>query len=207
MHPYATDSDERRIVPFFLAAIGILAALGLNTALTALYLTVPWWLDAPAPLAFYGILYLCFNRWLWRAPLLRTLRIVRTPDLARRWKGTVASSFDERASEHPVDAEIFQTWTRILVTLESEYSRSHSTIAGILADAPGGPLLTYEYVNEPKASAAGGLHMHRGVARLRLRKPNLLDGEYFTGRDRQNHGTLVLRRVLSRSRTPSTCPD
>lgn len=48
-----------------------------------------------------------------------------------------------------------------------------------------------EYINESDAHATEAMHMHRGTARLRLTDSGtVLEGEYYTGRDRKSHGTL-----------------
>lgn len=54
----------------------------------------------------------------------------------------------------------------------------------------------YEYLNEPKSGAVATMHTHRGLARLSLRRDDgdVLDGEYYTGRDRQHYGATWLRR-------------
>jgi SMODS-associating 2TM, beta-strand rich effector domain len=56
-------------------------------------------------------------------------------------------------------------------------------------------VVTYEYANEPAADAVGSLHAHRGTARLVL-TPNgkVLEGDYYTGRDRKSHGVLRLEK-------------
>jgi hypothetical protein len=36
------------------------------------------------------------------------------------------------------------------------------------------------------------IHIHPGMARLELVEATRLEGEYYTGRDRQNYGTLHL---------------
>ncbi len=59
-------------------------------------------------------------------------------------------------------------------------------------------MLDYEYVNEPNAHAVEGMHMHRGTARLVLSEDGrVLEGEYYTGRDRKSHGTLRLEKQTS----------
>ena len=64
-----------------------------------------------------------------------------------------------------------------------------------MLDDGGGPMLSYEYRNEPKPHAAATMHPHRGMTRLGLVSPGRLEGEYYTGRDRQNYGTLSLEKV------------
>lgn len=183
-------------MPFFLAVFGVLAAYGLDRALKGVSLSVPWWLDAPATMGFFSLFYFGFDWWAWRVPLLHTVGLVKTPRLAGKWKADIASSFGEQGNAHTAEVKITQTWTRMAVVLETERSRSASTVAGIVPDAPGGALLTYEYMNEPKSMAEPTMHMHRGVARLRLANDGrVLDGDYYSGRDRQNHGALRLERM------------
>src|SRR5438046_301633 len=92
MHPYSVDSPEHRAVPFFLAVIGILAALAVSKVLAWLHWTVPWWFDAPAAMGCYSLVYVAFDQWLWRIPVLHGLGIVRTPRLAGRWSAEIESS-------------------------------------------------------------------------------------------------------------------
>lgn len=107
------------------------------------------------------------------------------------------SSFDPEGAQKQVTLDVVQTWRRIGVTLDAEESESHSLGASIVAECFRTVTLSYEYLNEPKALAKTTLHTHRGTARLTLRrtgKVEVLDGEYYTGRDRQNVGILHFER-------------
>ena len=75
MHPYATDSQERKTIPLFIAAFAVISALALSRLLQLIHW--PGWVDAPATMGFYGIYYDLFRRWFWRIPLLHTLGIVK----------------------------------------------------------------------------------------------------------------------------------
>jgi hypothetical protein len=199
MHHYAIDSEERRVVPFFLAVLGILAALGLTTLLALSSISVPWWLDAPATMGFYSIFYTAFDRWAWKLPILRILGL-KTPILEGRWTGEVVSSYDERAKSTRMEVDIVQTWTKIKVSLETPNSRSHSLIAGVVTEAQGGSLVTYEYLNEPRASAPPTMQIHRGIAKLRLiENDTVFEGEYFSGRGRQNYGSFRLTKQTTQA--------
>lgn len=198
MHPYTTDSKERKTIYFFLAVIGILAALALGRIVQNTKISIPWWLDTPAVLGFYGLMYALFDKLLWKKSVFQKSRIVKTPDLSGSWIGYVTSSFDEFATQHQASLEIRQTWTEILIRLETNQSTSSSLIGGIFTTNTDAPLLSYEYRNEPKATAVVGMHGHRGTAHLNLRKVNgndVLDGEYYTGRDRREIGRLHFERV------------
>ena len=62
MHPYATDSSERKQVPLILAGFAIAAAWGLTRLLMVLDFQIAWWIDAPSTMLFYGIFYTLFDK-------------------------------------------------------------------------------------------------------------------------------------------------
>lgn len=191
MHPYATDSDERKTVPLFLAALAIISAIGLSRLLA--WIHWPSWIDAPATAGFYGLYYEAFRRWLWRIRILHRLSVVKVPTLQGKWVGHVSTSFDELTGRHPITLEIAQDWTHILIQLLSDYSRSKSVIGGILVGAD--ITLSYDYFNEPLPKAVNTMHAHHGSATLRFDQVNdVLQGEYFSGRDRTNYGAIYLKR-------------
>jgi len=195
MHPYTTDSSERRFIPLYIAIVSILFAWGLNRLFNFIQLTAPWWVDAPSVVGLYGLLYTLFDKYLWRFRILRTVVIVKIPNLNGTWNGYVASSFDKHATKHNATIRIYQNWTRIIISLETNYSKSSSLIAAIVTENPSGTILCYEYVNEPKPNAKSTMHTHRGTARLILKSDGkVLEGEYYTGRDRQNFGILRFER-------------
>lgn len=191
MHPYSIDTTERRIVPLFIAVAAILAAWGLSAALQTLQVSVPWWFDAPSVMGFYALFYSLFDSYLWRWNFLRSIRLVKTPILAGEWQGPCMSSFNNNADQ--VTLAIKQTWTAIQIVLTAAESQSHSLAAAISVESPGGPMLTYQYQSDPKAGSNDGMHIHYGTTRLAI-KEDLLEGEYYSGRGRQNIGTLSLQR-------------
>src|SRR5437588_9523120 len=134
MHPYATDSRERLLVPFWIAAVSIGLAYALHLTVIMSHLDL-WWVDIPSVLGFYLILYGLFERWAWRIRMFRWLRIVRVPDLQGEWKGSLTSSHTDEAgsrTEQGASVRIVQTWTQMSVAFSSEQSTSRSQIAGIL---------------------------------------------------------------------------
>ncbi len=196
MHPYSTDSHERMTAPAVLVVVSILAAFGLAKGIDASGLQPTlWWLDVPAVWGFYSILWWLFDRWLWRCRLPRAIGVVRVPDLSRRWHGRGVSSYTDRAGERrefEVEVTITQRWTKCRVHLETRDSQSDSIIGAILAGDGERSTLSYEYRNEPRAHAGESMHGHRGMARLEVTDATHLEGEYYTGRDRREYGTLSL---------------
>src|SRR5260370_18804218 len=129
---------------------------------------MPWWVDAPSSMAFYGALYALFDKYLWRNSLVCKLGLVRTPNLTGRWRGFLITSFDGHAKRHDLMINIFQSWTQISVFLTTTTSISRSCAAEIQIDDPDSVSLLYQYQNQPLANAMRTMHMHYGTAMLRV---------------------------------------
>jgi hypothetical protein len=203
MHGYSTDSGERRIVPLLLASVAITSAWLSSKLLAVMHLSLPWWLDAPSTLGYYGALYALFDRNLWRNRFARKLGFVRVPNLTGRWRGYLLSSFDGHTKRHDLMINIFQSWTEIAVFLVTETSISRSCAAVIQVDDPDGLALTYQYQSQPLANAMRTMHMHFGTATLRVSDDDTLTGDYYAGRDRCTFGRISCRREQSTTAAPA----
>src|SRR2546430_10024576 len=84
MHGYSTDSNERKVVPLLLALMAIALAWMSSKFLAVMHLAIPWWLDAPSSMAFYGALYALFDKYLWRNSFVYNMGLVRIPNLTGR---------------------------------------------------------------------------------------------------------------------------
>lgn len=199
-HTYSTDSGERRYIPLFIAGAAIGATFLAFYIIDEYQVRLPWWASPPMDtMAFYGLFYWIFETYLWKWGLLRWLHVVRIPDLSGSWHGEVRPVVTGGVSSGlgiPADitVTIQQTWTTIMIRGRTSLSQSHSLSGNLLvADEHS---LSYEYLNEPSAAAPETMHAHHGVARLSLNKENtILEGEYYSGRDRQNIGTIHLTRT------------
>ena len=163
------------------------------------HLAVPWWLDAPSSLAFYGGLYTLFDKRLWRKAIARKLGLSKIPNLTGRWRGFLVSSYDAHQKRHEVILQIFQSWTQIAIYLTTETSISHSCAAVIQVDDPEGVSLIYQYENQPLSYATESMHMHCGTAMLRL-DGDTLKGDYYAGRDRRTFGRICCWRDEGKGR-------
>jgi hypothetical protein len=188
MHGYSTDTDEKRVVILFLAALAIALAWLSSNLLAAIHLAMPWWADAPSSMFFYGVLYALFDRRLWRHPLVHKLGLVKTPNLTGCWRGYLTSSYDNHAKRHDLSVDIFQSWTQISILFSTVTSVSRSCVAVIQVSDPEGIALIYQYENQPLADATRTMHMHYGTAMLRMLNGNGLTGDYYAGRDRGTFG-------------------
>lgn len=196
MHPYATDSDERKSIPGLMAVFSVLAALGTDRLLTHTLFAVPWWFDSPAIVGFYSIFYCLFNKLLWKWKIFQKIGLVKLPNLNGTWKGYVISSFDEHSKKYDTTFTIQQDWNRISILGKFEMSQSYSLTASVIVDDKRGITLSYEYMNEPNSPATETMEIHRGFNSLSL-KPNgkEMSGDYYSGRGRRNIGQLELKKV------------
>ena len=196
MHSFATDANESKFLPLYIAGVSVFAAWSLNKILGTMQFTISWWIDAPSVIGFYGLFYVIFNKYIWRWRILRTIGVVKIPDLNGTWNGYVTSSFDEHTKKYDATLRISQNWTQISIILETNYSKSRSIIAAIITEDPNSTVLNYEYLNEPKLDAKDTMHTHRGTARFTIQSNGkALEGEYYTGRDRLNFGILNFKRT------------
>ena len=197
MHAYATDSGERRSIPLLLAACAVVSAWVLPKIIAWLGVGVPWWFDAPSVVGFYGIYFWIFDEWMWKVPFFRKVGLINIPNLNGLWKLDLTTSFDQHAETHAAQIRITQRWRTIAIHLEAERSRSDSMIATLRASDPNDFILNYEYQNTPTNDALHTMHVHRGSAEIRFQRPGIVVGigEYYSGRDRVNQGTLRLQRL------------
>jgi len=192
MHGYSTDSNERKVIPLLLALMAIALAWMSSKFLAVMHLSIPWWLDAPSSMAFYGALYALFDKYLWRNSFVYNMGLVRIPNLTGRWRGYLITSFDGHTN---LVIHIFQSWTQIIVFVTTATSMSRSSAAVIQVDDPEGAALIYQYQNQPLADAMRTMHMHYGTAMLRVSNDGCLAGDYYAGRDRRTFGRICCKRV------------
>lgn len=190
MHSYEADGRTRVIIA--LAAVSVLLAWLLNAGLDAVDVQLSWWIDAPSVAAFFSVAYWAFDRYVWRLEILRKIGFVNVPNLDGKWNGEVKSSHGD-GSSHSVSVVIHQRWSKMAIRLDTEQSRSHSTLAAIKTDDSITPELTYLYFNEPRPDAQVTMETHRGTAQLEL-SGEALGGIYYSGRGRQEMGRIALKR-------------
>ena len=183
-------------VMVLLGVLGVLCAYLLHWAETVIC-ELPWWFDAPASVGFAMALYKLLDKHLWHRRFI--IDHLCVPDLRGVWLGELRSSYDNFDKAREVKVEIFQTWTAMFVTLENVETGTRSrSLGGYIVDVGDGSFeLVYTFQNEPAKSETGPLQIHQGTTLLRLSKDRTrLDGHYYTGRERMNHGTLALVRAV-----------
>ena len=191
MHPYEVEGQGKVVVT--LAAASILLVWLIHVGLDSFDFEPQWWLSVPSFAGCYSGLHWLFDRYVWRIGLLRKLKFIQLPDLSGRWNGEVKSSYSQDGRTDSVSVVILQRWSKILVRLESEHSRSRSITARLRTSDLPNPELSYQYVNEPKPNAPRTMEMHRGTTTLELTGYGL-EGDYYTGRGRGEVGTIKLSK-------------
>ncbi len=191
MHSYEVEGRRRIFV--IIAGVSILLVWVFHLLLDTVQFTPEWWLSVPSFAGCYSGLYWLFDHYLWRFELLRILKLVQAPNLNGKWTGEVKSSYSEYKTSYPVSVEILQRWSRMVIRLETEYSRSRSIMLSFRTFNVPYPELSYLYINEPKANAPNDMEIHRGTSTLELKDSNLV-GEYYSGRGRRTIGTVSLSR-------------
>lgn len=197
MHPYATDSQERVKVIAVLVVISMVLGGVLSRVVPDMPDWLTWFIDFSSA-ALFGVLFTLTNRWFWRWPILRPLRMFALPDLNGSWEGTLQSSYDDYKKVHICRLVITQNWMNVCVLFSIAQSKSHSRAASILLDENGEIVLRYEYHNEPNEVERSILDPHWGTARLVLSNPlgtKNLEGTYYTNRRPQTSGQMKFDRV------------
>ena len=192
MHSYSTDSGERFSVPLLLGIVSASIAWIAQGALELAGVEFPWWVGPPSVLTFYAALFRIFDSWLWKVKWIRMMARVQVPDLNGEWEGEARSSYSDYKEATELTMTIRQTWREIAIQLDAPMSRSHSEFAAVYCRRAA-PVLTYEYLNEPRPDAIETMTAHRGVSRLEVVE-GVLDGDYYSGRGRQTLGVLRLAR-------------
>lgn len=195
MHPYVTDSRNSSRIVFFLFMLSVGVAWTYVWFSNKFGWSLPWWLEAPSILTVFGLLYWLFDTRLWRNKWIRPL--IAVPDLNGSWSGNLTSSGNGHTTATSVQVTIQQSWTEILICLETTTSVSHSFSASLFSKRENVPFLCYQYLNRPKNSAPESFRGHPGTVDLRLENENLLKGDYYSGRGRQTYGCIELRRATT----------
>lgn len=195
MHGYTTDLSPRIRVFFVLALLSVVVTVACQPLITRIPTEWSGLVPIPTSWGVFLLLFLGFDRYLWKMRLVRWMFGLRVPNLSGVWSGSLYSSYDEQAVEHPVTVTVDQDWTRISIVLETDTSRSVSVSAAITERVADPTSFSYEYRNEPKRSRAPEtMEMHYGSASLLIRSDDCLEGEYYSDPGRGEHGHFAVER-------------
>lgn len=196
-------NNYKQFTVFILLLVGISAAIvyAISYALTQYGVVVPFYIQAPSIPGVYAFLFLLFDRILWKKiKLFKKLGIIIADDLNGKWVGTLKSSYDNFATDIEAQLIIEQTATRIKICGTFNKSKSVSIHENFgRSEIDNRVALFYFFRNEPAYDATQTMAMHEGSAKLTYSPENdSLTGYYYSGRDRNNFGTIEVRRVGTR---------
>lgn len=184
-------SRERYV--FYLAFVAI--------AVVAIMRQAAGYLGVAISMTAFGVfagLFIVFDRWVWRLPWIGNL--LGTPDLSGVW--TIVGSTDGAdaiAREWKGTLAIEQTWSHIAISIETEQSRSRSTMASLERDPGFGYRLIYGYANSRK-DVDGGLRSHNGTCEAIIAEDlQSADAAYFNDHQRRTVGTMKWYRQQTRT--------
>ena len=191
MHSY--DLEDRGKVVASLTVLSLTGAWLAHFLLATAGFSPHWLIGAPSFVTIYGLLYLAYDRLVWKLGMLRTIGLASATDLSGTWNGEVHSSFGADGSAVPVTVTILQRWSQIAITLDAADSRSTSYNATLRTRNRSRPELSYQYMSQPRGDTPETMQTHRGTVILELTEHGL-DGDYYTGRGRQTYGRIMLQR-------------
>jgi len=176
--------------------MAILSALFLSRALEAIPITVPWYVETPSVLGFFGFFYWLYDRYIWRSCLFQRLTWLSIPDLNGSWEINVRTSHRDFQTETSGFATIRQTSSSIAIQLRFPESTSSSHTASLMRSDPLAPYtLIYIFQSIPKPKAISTMEIHLGTTQLAISDDqSKLEGDYYTGRGRNNYGSIEFHR-------------
>ena len=193
MHPYSIDTRERSYFFLIFAVISIFLSLGIQLLLDTYKPNLPWDIRTPSVLVLYYAVYKVFDKWAWK--FFRKIGVIKTSNLNGEWDGKIETSFRGNSPESKATLKIFQTWTEIKIIFTTSSSKSESKTGSMILRSPEGPCLVYQFRNKPRPDAAETMNIHDGTTELLFdEKIDGLSGEYYSGRGRQNFGSLSFKR-------------
>ncbi len=194
MHSYHVSPSPLPRIHLAVAMFALGAAWLLHLTLAKVSFQT-WWIETPSVFGFYMLLLEAWDRWLWC--MLPQRNFLCIPRLDGIYRGILKSSFDQFQKEYEVTITIHQDGRSIRARLETGQSHSDSSFALLDVYRTGERALTYLYRNEPNPDAPDTMHIHYGVCSLQFSGslPETLSGHYWSGRDRNNHGLIEVRRV------------
>ncbi|MFB9860605.1 hypothetical protein ACFPFV_04150 [Salinicoccus siamensis] len=196
MHEYSIDVEHNKIL-FYLSALSILFSGIIATLLNVLIEKIPFieFTVSITAIGIFGILHSLFNKFIWKWKFLKTIGIVKVPDLNGKWKGEFRSSFHNFDESFPVILIIEQTWSKICIRGKFNHSKSSSNTASLKINEGGGIKLLYSYYNDKDPQYYEiGTSNHRGYASLEINEDSM-EGHYFNDpTNNKNHGKLTLSK-------------
>lgn len=203
MHPYSTNSPANPNLIALLALISCAVSVGIGALTKQIHDNWGWTIGGVSALSCFGVLFFVFDRFLWRLKAARAILLV--PDLNGSWEcqgKTILKGGAPQDLPWIGTITIRQSWSRMVVVLQTQQSSSRSVGASLYQEPGSGYRLIYHYDNRPGA-AETELQRHSGQCDLLVANDTAsASGEYFTGQGRLTVGTMRLTKKGAANVTP-----
>ena len=196
MHSYLIDEEIKK--RYFLISISLATLSGWLFSRILLYLpfSIPWWVETPSVLGFFGLYLWLLENHLWNKWPFKHLAWFNIPDLNGNWNVSITSSYQNFEIVTQAKAVIRQTASLLCISLETENSRSYSTSGCLLkTERLNSFELTYQYINQTKSNAIATMENHSGTTWLTIQNDRLIEGDYYNGRGRLQYGKIRFSRI------------
>lgn len=198
MHSYSVETRKTQKITFVIGLVTVGAYVGLETALKQLMF--PSWIELPSVFLIFYIIFQFWNRFLWKAPIIRS--ITSTEYIGGKWSGKGESSYqeDDSKKEFDITIEISQTWSTIEVLLKTDSSHSVSKSAYFSKKSKKLNELVYTYQNHPNYDSENSMKIHEGTCKLKFDgDKEILEGDYYTDPNRGNNGSFRVTKENKQS--------
>jgi len=196
MHQYQTDDSVKK--NFLIVAVLLAVALAylFGKAIDALQIQIPWYLESPSILGFFGAIYWLYDKYIWKTKWIQKVDWIKTPNISGKWNVEIRTSHGDFTETVSGKAIIRQTAFKISIALETDTSTSNSIHAALMRTEKVSEYeLTYNYINHPKADSLETMSIHMGTTHVSIADDSQkIDGEYYSGRNRQNFGRVTFSR-------------
>ncbi len=191
MHVYSMKGCNRENYVFYLTIMAFAVVEIINQAAGCIGVVV-----TIAASTVFAALFYVFDKWIWKLPWITSM--IGTPDLSGAWIVTGSTNgTDGVIREWNGTLTIEQTWSHIAISIETEQSRSRSTMASLERDPGFGYRLIYSYVNNRKL-VDSELQSHNGTCEVVFANElQNADALYFNDHQRRTIGTMKWTRQLT----------
>lgn len=194
------ENNYKRFTIFILILVGIstLITYTISGILEKNGVRIPWYIETPSIPGIYALLFWIFDKYLWKYNFFKKIGIIIADDLSGEWEGFSISSYDNQDNKIKTKIIIEQSATKIKVYGLFNQSKSVSIHENFgYSEIDNKVALYYFFRNEPSYNAVETMAIHEGsVKLLHDSKNKVLCGYYFSGRNRNNYGTIEVRKII-----------
>lgn len=204
MHEYVVSYHDRKKIYYIAAVVSGLLCGALIFLASKLNGLTGLAIAAPSGAAVFVLVFLIFDLWLWKASFLYDWGLVKIPNIEGDWLAKIVEDPGAQAESkrEPITAKlkIHQSYTRLVIRLNTEKSESVSQMASLVMVSPDCFKLRYEYLAAYRANEHAVPSTHYGVTELTLESSSSTfnaeyRARYYTEIARDSRGNISISRA------------